>query len=175
MDLRSEILKQHSKPQTMKIAAYIGDNQNRFDELFEMFLNGENRVSQRAAWALRYCTEAQPQLILPHLAALIENLDKPVHDAIKRNTVKALTFVDIPEQLLGRAADICFEYLASPKEAIATRVFAMEVLYEICKKEPDLVPELKLLIEEHYANGSAGFKSKARKVLKGISKISGEI
>ena len=72
---------------------------------------------------------------------------------------------------MGKVADVCFDYLASPKEAIAIRVFAMEVLFNICKKEPELADELKLLIEDHYPHSSAGFQSKARKVLKSISKL----
>ncbi len=171
MDLKTEILQQHSKPQTMKIVAYIGNNQTRFDELVGLLLNGENLVAQRAGWVLRYCVEARPMFIIPHLEKLIENLNKPVHNAVKRNTVKVLTFVDIPEQLSGKVADICFEYLASPKEAIAIRVFAMEVLLALCKKEPELAQELKLLIEDHYELGSAGFRAKARKILKDISKL----
>ncbi len=171
MDLKTEILREHSKAQTMKIVDYIGSNQGRFDELVKLFLEGEYRVTQRAAWALRFGVEAEPKLVIPHLNALVENLQYPVHDAIKRNTIKILTFVEIPENLLGEVADICFKFLASPKEAIAIRIFSIEVLFEICQREPDLANELKLLIEDHYPHGSAGFKSKAKKVLKRISKL----
>ena len=174
MDLKAEILREHSKAQTMKIVDYIGSNQNRFDDLVKLFLEGEYRVTQRAAWALRFCAEADSALILPHLRALIENLKHPLHDSNKRNTIKVLTFVDIPEGLLGELADICFGFLASPKEAIAIRVFSMEVLYKICQLKPDLANELKILIEDHYPHGSAGFKSKSRKVLKGIAKLQKE-
>lgn len=171
MDLKAEILREHSKAQTMKIVDYIGSNQGRFDELVKLFLEGEYRITQRAAWALRFYAEAEPKLLIPHLKDLVDNLQHPVHDAIKRNTIKVLTFVEIPDNLLGKVADICFEFLASQKEAIAVRIFSMEVLYKICQREPDLANELKLQIEDHYPHGSAGFKSKARKVLKGISKL----
>ncbi len=37
MNLRSEILKEHSKKQTDKIVRYIGTDQKKFDELVELF------------------------------------------------------------------------------------------------------------------------------------------
>lgn len=174
MDLKAELLWEHSKPQTMKIVNYIGDNEELFAELIALFLGEEYRVTQRAAWAIRFCAEAHPELIVPHLPAMVENLQRTNHDSIKRNTIKVLTFIDIPEALLGEVATVCFDFLASPKEAIAIRVFSMEVLFKICQREPDLAEELKLLIEDHYEHGSAGFKSKGRKVLKGISKLQGQ-
>jgi hypothetical protein len=49
MNLREEILKEHSKAQSNKIVSWIGNSQKKFDELFNLFLNDEYRVTQRAA------------------------------------------------------------------------------------------------------------------------------
>ena len=49
MNLLEEILKKHSKEQCQKIVLWVGPSQERFDELFYLFLNGEYRVTQRAA------------------------------------------------------------------------------------------------------------------------------
>jgi len=171
MDIKAEILKEHSKIQTLKIVRYIGNDQSRFDKLIDELLKGEKKVAQRAAWIMSYSVAAQPSLIIPHLEALFENLRNPVHDAIKRGTIRSLEYIEIPEELFGLVADICFEFLDSPKESIAVRVFSMSALYKVCQKEPELSNELKLVIEDHYPHSSAGFQSRARKVLKGISKL----
>ncbi|MEJ7671786.1 MAG: hypothetical protein WKF59_03550 [Chitinophagaceae bacterium] len=49
MNLRDEILKEHSKAQCNKIVQWVGDSQKRFEELFHLFLTDEYRVVQRAA------------------------------------------------------------------------------------------------------------------------------
>ncbi len=175
MDIKAEILKEHSKEQTIKIASYIGNNQNRFDELIALMLKGEKKVAQRAAWIMNYCVEAKPDIINPHIEELLHNLQNPVHDAIKRNTLRALEYIEISEDLMGLIAEICFEFLDSTKESIATRVFSMSALYKVCQKEPGLSNELKLVIEDHYPHGSAGFKSRAKRILKGIEKLEREI
>ena len=171
MNIKAEILKEHSKEQTLKIAEYIGNDPGRFDELITLILKDEKIIAQRAAWIMSYAVEAHPSLMIPHLKDLLENLRNPVHDAIKRGTIKSLEYIEIPEELMGLVADICFEFLESPKEAIATRVFSMSALYKVCQKEPELSNELKLIIEDHYPHGSAGFKSRARRILKKIAKL----
>jgi len=168
MNLRDEILKEHSKKQTMKIVKYIGTDQKRFDELLRLFLADEYRVTQRAAWALSYCAIEHPELIQKHLKKIILNLEKPVHVAVKRNTLRFIQFVQIPRTLQGRAAEICFRFLNDLKEPIAIRVFAMSVLANICQVHPELSNELRLSIEAQLPYGSAGVHSRAKKVLKSL-------
>ncbi len=39
MKLRETILKEHSKANCMRIVKWVGNDQKRFDELFNLFLN----------------------------------------------------------------------------------------------------------------------------------------
>ena len=170
MNIRDTLLAEHSKAQSERIADYIGDSRERFAELTASFLSEDKELSRRAAWALSHCIDRHPALIKPHLEALIRNLRKDVHVAVKRNTVRVLQEVDIPERLLGEIADICFGYLADHQETVAVKVFAMSVLANICRREPDLGNELRLLIEDQLPYASAGFRSRAKRVLKELAK-----
>lgn len=164
MNIRTEILKEHSKIQTVKIANFIGNSQSLFDELMDLFLNDENRVTQRSAWVVSYCVEAHPKLIEPHLHKMIENLKNPgLHDAVKRNRVKVLSGIEIPKDMQGLAVKDCFDFLASQKETVGVKVFAMTTLFNICQKEPDLLRELRMLIEDQMPYASAGFGRVERK------------
>jgi len=49
INLRQEILAEHSKAQVDKIKAWVGGSLDRFNELFVLFLHDEYRVVQRAA------------------------------------------------------------------------------------------------------------------------------
>jgi len=66
VNLRETILAEHSKAQTNLIIKWIGNSQQRFDELFDLFLKDEYRVVQRAAWPLSYVAIAHPKLISKH-------------------------------------------------------------------------------------------------------------
>ncbi len=47
--IKTLLLAEHSKAQTDKILAYIGNDSARFDELMQLFFHDEYRVVQRAA------------------------------------------------------------------------------------------------------------------------------
>lgn len=167
MDLRQTILAEHSKANCNRIVKWVGDSQKRFDELFHLFLNDEYRVVQRAAWPLSYCTEENPQLIKKHLGKLIKNLKRPnLHDAVKRNTVRLLQNISVPKRLHGELMSLCFEYISSPDEAVAIKVFSLTILQNFSRQYPEIKNELKLIIEEQWEHESAAFKSRAKKILK---------
>jgi hypothetical protein len=169
MDLRKEILKEHSKAQTDKIIRYVGNDAQRFDELINVFLAGPYRVTQRAGWPLSYCVQHHPDFIIPHLKKILDHLKKPsIHDAVKRNTIRLLQFVDIPKKFHAAVASVCFQYLSDTKEPVAVRVFAMSVLGQIARSHPDLKQELKIIIEDNLPYASAAFISRSRKVLKAL-------
>lgn len=166
MDLEKEILKTHSKLQTLKIVSYIGNDQERFNDLFRLFLKGAGPVPQRASWALSLLVEKHPGLIIPHLKPLIQNLKNPVHDAVKRHTLRLMQYVEIPKSLWGITADLCFRFLSSLSEPVAVKAFAMTILSTIAEKEPDLKNELRIIIEDQIPHASPAFTSRGRKILK---------
>lgn len=167
MDLRKTILEEHSKAQTNKIIRWIGGDQKRFDELFNLFLNDEYRVIQRAAWPLGYCVINHPEFIQKHFSKLVKNLHKPtLHNAVKRNTVRLLQDITIPEKYHGEVMNICFEYIADPKEKVAIKAFSLSILQKLSHLYPEIKQELKAIIEDRWDYESAAFRSRAKKILK---------
>jgi len=172
MDIRATLLVEHSKANTMKVVNYIGKDQVRFDILMKHFLANEYQVTQRAAMAVGHAADRHPPLIKKHLKNLLENLRRPdIHDAVKRNTIRLFDkHFNLPEELLGIAAELCFTYLNDLQEAVAVRAFSMGVLYKICQQEPELGNELIMVLEDHIPQGSAGFKSRGNKILNKLRK-----
>lgn len=169
MDIRKEILQEHSKAQCTKIVNWVGSDEKRFDLLFDLFLHDEYRVVQRAAWPVSYCVMAYPVFIKKHWKKLIINLKKPgIHNSVKRNSIRLMQDLEIPEKYHGEIMDICFKCLESPTEPLAVKVFSMTVLANLTKKYPAIIPELILLIEEQLPGQTAGFKSRAKRVFKQI-------
>ena len=67
MNIKTALLKEHSKKQCDAIVKWVGDDQKRFDELFDLFLHDEYRVVQRAGWPISYCVEKNPEFIKKNL------------------------------------------------------------------------------------------------------------
>jgi len=170
MELKREILKEHSKRQTDKIIRWIGSDQKKFDALVNLFLKGEYRVTQRAGWPLSYLVIQYPTLVRKHLKKLLLNLETPgLHNAVIRNTFRLLQFVEIPSSLQGLAAETAFKFLNDKSQPVAVHVFAMTVLGNMCRKYPELKNELIPVIQERMPYASAGFVSRAGKIIKTVS------
>jgi len=166
MDIRAALLAEHSKRQTAKIVDYIGNDPSLFKELIDNFLGDSYRVSQRAAWAVSNCIELHPELVKPYYGRLLSQLERDdSHVAVRRNVVRLLQFVDVPAPYRGRVFDACYKLFADAGEPVAIRVFSMTVAAQIAKGKPELLDELRLVAKEHPEAATAGFRSRARRVL----------
>lgn len=166
MDLLKAIEKEHSKVQCEKIVKYVGGDKDRFAELMQLFLKGEYRVTQRAAWPMSICVEKHPALITPYFKQIIPLLQKPgVHGAVVRNIVRLLQHVEIPKRYHGQIMSVCFDFIADVETAAAIKAFSLTILENLSNLYPDIRPELKLIIEERWEHETPAFKVRARRIL----------
>jgi hypothetical protein len=167
MKLRDQILKEHSKINNERIVKWVGSSQERFDELFNLFLHDGPVVVQRAAWTVSCCAMDHPSLIKKHFGKLLKNLAKPnLHGSVKRNSIRLMQDIQIPKRHEGAVMDLCFRYISTPGEEVAVKAFSLTVLSNLSKHYPDIIPEIKLLIEENYERETAAFKVRAKHFLK---------
>ena len=172
MILKNILSKRPDPARVHEIIKYIGNNPDRFAALIEVVLENDDTSSKYASWMISHCMKGQPSIILPHVADLIQNLGKPGrNDSVLRSTVKALSIIEIPEPLQGHALQHCFDLLLNPKIIVSIQVHAMQTAFNISQNEPDLLKELQLVIEDNLENGSAGYQSRGRSILRQIAKI----
>ncbi len=156
----------HSKQQAVAIVEFIGDDPKRFAELMKLFFAGDYRLTQCAAWPMSYCVEQHPELIRPYLSKLIGCLERDdQHDAVRRNVLRLLQYIEIPNRLAGKVYAHCIDFIDDPDQPIAVRAFAMTVAARIAKSEPDLLNELRLIVSKHLPHSTAAFRVRAKHVL----------
>lgn len=166
MDIQAALLKEHSRKQCNRIVRYIGHDKIKFGILMKLFFSGKYRVTQRAAWPMSYCVEANPSLIIPYYKKLILFLNrKDVHPAVARNILRLLQKVEIPKRWQGEIMNSCFQFIENPKEAISIKVFSITVLGNLAKDYPEILPELRVIIESRWDMESPAFRSRAKKIL----------
>ncbi|MFA6468709.1 MAG: hypothetical protein WCW35_07415 [Bacteroidota bacterium] len=166
MELEFEILKENSKRNAVRIARWIGNDQKRFGKLIHLLFTGEDRVAVRCAWIISHCAEQYPAIIKPWISTLVKHAGgKNVPQAVQRNVARVLQFIDIPRSHQGKVANLCFDFLQNPAIPVSVKVYSMTILANIAKDEPDLKHEIVVVIEQMLPYGTAGFQSRARKVL----------
>jgi len=169
MNLREAVLARYSKENCAAIVKWVGQSQQRFDQLFALYLDEDSRVSQMASWPLSYCVENSPCFMNAKYPRLLAHLHKPgLHDSVKRNAARLLQFVNIPEQYQGEVMNICFRYVESPTETVGIKAFSLTVLSNLAKKYPEIIPEVVILIEDQLPRQSPAFKVRAKAFFKSV-------
>src|ERR1044072_3436469 len=166
MDIGAVLKSGHTKSNTMRIVRYVGSDERKFAGLMDIFFNGEYRMTQRSAWAVNYCVQYHPELIKPYLNKCIDLLPKrEAHVAVRRNVVRLLQYVEIPEKLKGKVYSHCLDLIDDLKEDLAVKVFAVTVATRIARKEPSLVNELQLVVKKHLPHTTVAFHKRALDIL----------
>lgn len=172
MNYLDQLLKVHSKHNSVLIAEHIGISSERLGKFMPLYFSDDQVISARAAWVISCVATNHPDLFTPWLKKICHHILKPgLHDAVRRNGAKVLELSVIPKRLLGVVTDTCFKLLATPAETIATRCYCMTVLEKICRSEPDLRAELKMIINDEMPFASAGFRSRSIRTLKAIGQM----
>ncbi|MGB3800036.1 MAG: hypothetical protein WA952_09500 [Lewinella sp.] len=138
-------------------------------ELMQLMLKGgDGALVQRASMVAGNLGRIQPGWLLPYLDRMVESAAKPQHPAVQRNILRYLSELPpetIPERIRGKTVDLALRVTDSTEEAVASRVFAMQIAANFCALYPELAGELRTCLEFHIPRGSPGFRSRGLKIL----------
>jgi hypothetical protein len=141
-----------------------------FNEVLGLIFKEEKQVAWRAAWIIDNATEKYPELLIPHIPAIINHFLDTKNSSLQRIFTRILMRHKIPDHSIGAVFDRCYQLL-SPLNPIAVRANAMQVLYNITEHWPDLKPELAMVISGMLEEAEdAGIISKARNLLKKLTR-----
>lgn len=163
--LEDLLMLEHSRRNTDLVSGLILQKPEIFDQLMELFLRNEEPVSRRAAWVIDSVSEEKEDLLQPYVPDIIAALPGFKHDGMKRHSLRMIARSDIPDRQTGELMNICFEWLLSPHEAVAAKVYCIDILYRLSQTEPDLKTELADSIEWRLNEESPGFRNHGAKVL----------
>ncbi len=166
MNLREELLSNYSLTQATKIGAWAVESPNNLKSLMDSFLATEKIIVQRASWAASKAYDLKPQLFDTYIPQLIGCLDEPIHGSVRRNSLRILQSMQIPEKHQGELIDKLFAMLHDPKEECAVKAFAMTAAFNIVQHFPELGNELKIIIEDQLPFATPSFRSRAKRITK---------
>ncbi len=167
MNIKEQLLVEHSKKNARLIADYIKSDYNRFSEFIDCFLSDEYRVSQRSAMVLTILTDEVPQYLDKYIRSFVNVLlNKETKVASKRVIIRFFQDYDLPEEFQGLVLDRCYQLIKDPKETVAVKAFSIGALYRISKHYKELKDELKLVLQDLNTEESAGLRSRKNNVLK---------
>ncbi|NAS11706.1 adenylosuccinate lyase [Poritiphilus flavus] len=146
--------------------------------LIEIAQMNDDPVSCKASWILEFTLKSRIQQLLPHIDLFLGGLDKVQLDSSVRPMSKlceslVLAYYSrkkhpareaLSEGHLEQIATACFDWLIG-EHKVAAKAYAMTSLYHLGNQFAWIHPELRLVLEQNYASGSAAYKARARQVL----------
>ena len=133
--------------------------------LFDYLIEGKDILARKCAEIIRLVYDKNPEIVIPQIDRLIETLEKPSHNAIKRCIFRMFQQTSFTEEQTGKVLNLAFRHLQNREYPIAVRVFAMTTIYGITKKYPEIFSELEVVITENLSIESTGFQNRAHKIL----------
>ena len=168
MNYADQLAVEHSRLNTDLIAKAIGNDPAEFKKIIDILYKEKAPIPQRASWLLQVIPKKHPELIKPHIELFIDTVQSFKVAGIKRGILFSLSLQKIPKKLQAKALDICFEFMLSPDETVAVKVYAMELAANITKDHPELKNELVSVIENQLPKNTVAFSARAKKVVKAL-------
>lgn len=163
MSIRLQLLQTNSSDKANRFEEQILRNRELLPELMACFFSDEVIVAQRAAFVVGHIGRKEPELFVPRLAEIVDAVEKPVHQAIRRNGVRYFAELDgdlIPAILEQRMVALCGE-----KVPTAIGAFSMQFVAERAELYPEAATKLCSDLRKRMPRASPGFQNRARKVL----------
>ena len=150
----------------------IGDDAEVFKHLMSLCFSQPYPIGMRLARVVQLYCEKNSDFIVPYLDEIIEKIAVSKIEGVKRSFLKiiadSIDFNLVKDN--STLLQLCFDWLISPKEAVAVRYYSIIICEKFCKYEPDLIPEFKSSLEFCLPDGSKGFQNRALKVLQKLER-----
>ncbi|GAA4817638.1 adenylosuccinate lyase [Litoribaculum gwangyangense] len=170
-----------SRESRLKYANKVLDDRSLFPSLLDILFMADDKVSCRAAWVFEFVCTQHIYHIIPHLELFTKNLKKIHFDSAVRPVAKVCQLIAntycgkkpnpikklLTHQQQQRIVEAAFDWMISDQK-VAAKVYTMETLYLFGTCNYWIHEELAQIIEQDFYNQSAGYKARAKHILKRI-------
>lgn len=167
------IIKDSKRIYRDKVTDFVVKHPEVFPFLIALVFNGEETIAIKSAWVLELIYPKNNLLVDEYIDFFIANLNKIKDESALRPTAKICSFIakDYRDKQIELSKDQKeglitqnFDWLIQ-EHKIATQVHAMETLYLLGNKSKWVHIELKSILEKDILVKSAGYQSRAKKIL----------
>ena len=157
-----------------RLVQHISTDDKAFNEVFVAFSTGDGRLAHRSGFILGSVFKTRPELLLPRIEGLLKEMDNPPHEWYRWHVLWYLSHCKFPKEHDGLVANYAFVELGKSYSKPAVKNACMRLLEFICKRNPELIPEYKLYLDDIIENERVTLVRKAKQQMKSL-KIRDEV
>ena len=173
----------HSREKRSEMATLILSHPDLIRPLLQICFDVDNPISNRACWVMEFTAKENISFIFPYLNDFTANLEALHLDSSVRPIAKICEYLTksyflkdqnstqkaLTDEHLQRITTACFDWLIGDHK-VAAQAYSMTSLLLLGRKFDWIHPELTLVLEQNYTDGSAAYKARARMTLEKIRK-----
>ena len=149
MNFKEEINEDQSVEHAKLLAKFVIAHPKKVKDLVKLFFDEDTNISMRSAWVLSHVSMKTPEIIVPYIPDFLKFMKKKnAHPGTIRCILSCLQRINIPQKYCGIIFDYCMDYTKNATLPHAIRAFSITILVNICKKYPELKPEVELVLYE---------------------------
>ena len=170
-----------SRENRQKYAQMVLNDMSLFPKLMDVMFRVDDEISCRAAWVFEFVCDHYIFALVPHLDTFCTNIKKVRFDSAVRPITKVCSLIaqeydskqpnTLKKVLNAKHIELiieaCFDWLIGDQK-IAAKAHAMDTLFILGKNQLWVHPELAQILEQDFQTQSAGYKVRAKRILKKI-------
>ena len=168
----------HSRTKRMEMSNHVLNNPSSIATLMEIAFQVDDPVSCKACWVLEFTAKEHLGYLFPSMDTFVRNiglvhLDPAVRPIAKICEILMKSYFQskdqetrdtLSEKHLESITTACFDWLIGDHK-VAAQAYSMTSLLLLGRKFDWIHPELRMILEQNYQNGSAAYKARARMTL----------
>jgi hypothetical protein len=170
-DFQNTILKARSKLSITQIALLALEDETKLDLLLQNIRSENERLFYISSWALSDISEIYNEILFDKVLYIVETINNSSHQGLKRNLMKVIQLVAIPEDLEFKIGEMCLCFLKKRDETIAVKAYSVTVLENLLSKNIVFNEEVLFELEKQMIYSTPAFHARAKKYLKKAKKL----
>jgi hypothetical protein len=148
-------------------ASSIIDELPLIDEMFNLAVSGQRKYSPRAARVIARLMEIDNEIEALYINKIIHNLNMSHSESVLHSLLKPVASYSQPYKLnqISYLLNFCFDLMNRKMEQIASKVYAIDILYKISRTNPEIRRELTDAILMQIDYSTPAFITHGRRIL----------
>jgi hypothetical protein len=150
-------------------ALYILDNPSLLPELYQLTEDNNPKIEWKAMWICERICAIAPEWFMNKRSELMIRTSNCKNAGTLRSILNILLMLPVEKPISVEFLNCCMDKMLSPQEPTAVQSLCLKMAYNLCKEEPELLPELRCILQhaetEFYSTGT---KTTIKNILKRI-------
>ena len=147
MNFKSRLSKRVGMPVIHEITFLTQGNNKRKQELYNLLYDADDTVAFQAAWAFTHFSIHENEWLFDKQNELIDEVLTCSHPGKRRLLLTLLSRQPLANPPRIDFLDFCLNRMMSKPELPGVQVLSMKLAYEMCRTIPELMRELRLLLD----------------------------